>query len=69
MLILCKTTPQALNSGILPPNSAVICYITEEALLISAHLSTEIAAISFTLFVASVNLQIVKYNDYYNNIA
>ena len=36
-------TFQASFSGILPPNSAVISYGAERALLISAHLSTEIA--------------------------
>ena len=38
------STLQASFSGILPPNSAVIGYVTEVARLISAHLFTEITA-------------------------
>ena len=40
------STLQASFSGILPPNSAVIGYVTEVARLISAHLFTEITPIT-----------------------
>ena len=36
-------------SGTLPPNSAVIGYATEEEVLVSVHLSTEMVPVSFML--------------------
>lgn len=41
-------THQVLLSRMLPPNSAVICFTIEGALLISVYQSTEITCISLT---------------------